>query len=155
MIGKELAGKLVEGTKDAVPVMRKWHDWVADSIRRYGGIYTLGGRWLDVSDLAKRDDWGFASACRKADNFPPQGTGAEIINDALVRVHKHSGIKAIGFRTFIQVHDELGLRGPIEHRDKAIEYLRECMDSATANGVKLLVQLQTSIGAAYDYFSAK
>lgn len=155
MIGKELAGKLVEGTKNAVPVMRKWHDWVANSIRKYGGIYTLGGRWLDVSDLARKDDWGFASACRKADNFPPQGTGAEIINDAMVRVRKHPIIKAIGFSTFIQVHDELGLRGPIANHNVAIDCLRECMDGATANGIKLLVPLQTSIGAAYDYYSAK
>lgn len=155
MIGKKLAGELVEGTKSAVPVMRKWHDWVAQSIRIYGGIYTLGGRWLDVSDLANRDDWGFASACRKADNFPPQGTGAEIINDAMVRVSRHKGLKELKFRTFIQVHDELGLRGPIAGAEKAKIYLGECMDGATANGVKLLVQLQTKIGIAYDYYSAK
>ena len=155
MIGKELAGKLVEGTKSAVPVMSKWHDYVADCVRRYGGIYTLGGRFLDVRELSQKDDWGFASACRKSDNFPAQGTGAEIINDALVRVYRHKGLKRIGFRTFIQVHDELGLRGPIEHAEKAVGFLRGCMDGATANGIKLLVQLQTSIGTGYDYYTAK
>lgn len=155
MIGKELAGKLVEGTKSAVPVMRKWHDYVADSVRKYGGIYTLGGRFLDVRELAAKDDWGFASACRKADNFPAQGTGAEIINDALVRVYRHKGLRKIGFRTFIQVHDELGLRGPIESAAAAVRYLGECMGSATANGIPLLVPLQTSIGTGYDYYSAK
>lgn len=155
MIGRELAGKLVEGTKAAVPVMGLWHAWVANSIRKYGGIYTLGGRWLDLRELAAKDEWGFASACRKADNFPPQGTGAEIINDALVRVSRHKGLRRIGFRTFIQVHDELGLRGPVEHGDMAGKYLDECMSGATANGIKLLVPLQTSIGKGYDYYSAK
>lgn len=155
MIGKQLAGKLVDGIKSAVPVMRKWHDYVANSIRTYGGIYTLGGRWLDVSELAKKDEWGFASACRKADNFPPQGTGAEIINDALIRVRRSPGLRKLGFRTFIQVHDELGLRGPAENGPAACPLLDECMSGATANGVKLLVPLQTSIGMAYDYYSAK
>lgn len=155
MIGKELAGKLVEGTKNAVPVMRKWHDWVAQCVRRYGGIYTLGGRFLDVRELAAKDDWGFASACRKSDNFPAQGTGAEITNDALVRVHRHKGLRRIGFRTFIQVHDELGLRGPIAHAAAAVNFLGECMGSATANGIPLLVPLQTSIGTGYDYYAAK
>lgn len=155
MIGRELAGKLVEGCKSAVAVMGKWHAYVADSVRRFGGIYTLGGRWLDVSELALRDDWGFASACRKADNFPPQGTGAEIINSALVNVYRCKDIRRIGFKTFIQVHDELGLRGPIPAAPQAVNLLKQCMESATANGIELLVPLQTSIGTGYDYYSAK
>jgi DNA polymerase I-like protein with 3'-5' exonuclease and polymerase domains len=155
MIGKELAGKLVEGTKAAVPIMGKWHKYVADSIRNFGGIYTLGGRWLDVSELAFRDDWGFASACRKGDNFPPQGTGAEIINSALVNVYRCKPIRDIGFRTFIQVHDELGLRGPIAQATAAVDNLKVCMETATANGIQLLVPLQVSIGMGYDYYSAK
>jgi DNA polymerase I-like protein with 3'-5' exonuclease and polymerase domains len=155
MIGKKLAGDLVEGTKSAVPVMRKWHEWVANSIRIYGGIYTLGGRWLDLVELSNKDDWGFAAACRKGYNFPPQGTGAEIINDALVRVYKCRELRRLGFRTFIQVHDELGLRGPIINGPKAAEWLNTHMNAATANGIRLLVPLQTSIGMGYDYYTAK
>lgn len=155
MIGKKLAGDLVEGTKAAVPVMGLWHAYVADQIRKYGGIYTLGGRWLELSELAAKDDWGFASACRKADNHPMQGTGAEIVNNALVRVYKCKKLKALGFKTFIQVHDELGLRGPAGNGKAAGELLNHHMNSATANGVPLLIKLQTSIGMGYDYYTAK
>jgi DNA polymerase I-like protein with 3'-5' exonuclease and polymerase domains len=155
MIGKTLAGQLVEGVKDAVPVMRKWHDWVANCIRKYGGVYTLGGRWLDVRELSLKDDWGFASACRKGDNFPHQGTGAEIVNDALVRVTACGELRNLGFRPFIQVHDEIGIRGPAGSGERAGVLLNKHMVNATANGVKLLVELQTSIGMGYDYYTAK
>jgi DNA polymerase I-like protein with 3'-5' exonuclease and polymerase domains len=155
MIGVKLAGDLVEGVLSAVPTMRKWHQWVADCIRKYGGIYTLGGRWLDVSELARKDEWGFKAACRKGDNFPPQGAGAEIINDAMVRVGKNKELKRLDMRTFIQVHDELGLRGPARNGKRAGEILDREMASATANGIPLLVPLQTSIGMGYDYYTAK
>lgn len=158
-IGEKMAAKMVNALLDAVPGMRKWDAWVTEYVREHHGIYSLGGRWCDLSAECEGDcddnDWQFKRAVRRALNFPMQATGAEIIGDAMVRVLRDKVLRALGFRTCLQVHDELVLRGPLDNVVKAQERLVHHMRSATANGTQLLVQVETSSSYADSYDKAK
>ncbi len=156
MIGEELAGKMIDALLDAVPAMRAWFRWVERFVRKHHGIYSLGGRWCDLrAEMESGEEWMERRAFRRANNFPMQGTGAEIIGDAMVRVSANREFRELGYRVCLQVHDELVARGPLEHVERARDILSECMISATANGTPLLVPLQVACGWGATYAESK
>lgn len=156
MIGEDRAQEMVDALLNAVPGMRKWFKWVEKFVRKHNGIYSLGGRWCDLSDeMESGDEWRFKRAFRRAFNFPMQATGAEIIGDAMVRVMRCRLLKFLGFRTCLQVHDELVMRGPKVNEADALGLLVGHMQSATANGTPLLFKPKVSGGSAANYGAAK
>lgn len=156
MIGRDLSTRMREALLDAVPGMRSWFRWVERFVRRHHGIYSLGGRWCDLSlEMSSDEEWMHRRAFRRAYNFPMQATGAELIGDAMVRLLRDEEFRALGYRLCLQVHDELVTRGPLRHVERAGEILRHHMVSATANGTRLLFDLQVSVGHGPNYFEAK
>jgi hypothetical protein len=156
MIGEERAQEMIDALLNAVPGMRKWFTWVEEYVREYHGIYSLGGRWCDLSlEMETDDEWRYKRAFRRAFNFPMQASGAEIIGDAMVRVMRDKALRRLGFRTCLQVHDELVLRGPLCNVEEATPMLMGHMRHATANGTPLLFQPEVSIGHAANYGEAK
>jgi DNA polymerase I-like protein with 3'-5' exonuclease and polymerase domains len=156
MIGERVAGQMIDALLEAEPGQRKWMRWVEEFVRKHGGIYSLGGRWCDLSVfLESGDDWELKKAYRKAYNFPCQATAADIMATATVAVWQCQQFRATGFRTFLQVHDELVTRGPECNIEIADPLLVGHMKSATANGVPLIVPLQVKSGRGHNYFEAK
>jgi DNA polymerase I-like protein with 3'-5' exonuclease and polymerase domains len=156
MIGERQALAMLNALLDAVPGMRKWMRWVEAFVRKHGGIYSLGGRWCDLSHLLETgDEWAIKAAYRKAYNFPMQATAADIMGCAMVSVTRCLEFIETLFRIFLQVHDELVTRGPERNADKAEGLLVRHMKNATANGTKLIVDLQVGSGRGYNYFDAK
>lgn len=140
MIGEERAQDMLNAFKLALPGIFNWHDWVSICTRKYHGIYSLGGRWCPLEDefAEGAPEWLNNRGDRRATNFPMQGTGAEIIGDAMVRV-----------RGCPELAD------PATTLDRAQELLRGHMCSATANGTPLLIPLSVSIGTGETYWDAK
>lgn len=156
MIGRDLSNKMREALLDAVPGMRRWFRWVEQQVRKHHGIYSLGGRWCDLSlEMESLDEWLHKRAFRRGYNFPMQATGAEIIADALRRVNADPEFRALGFRVCLQVHDELVARGPLENAPRAMEILIHHMESVTANGTPLLFKPRVKAEAGFNYFAAK
>ncbi len=156
MLGEQRAQEMIDALLNAVPGMRKWFTWVDAFVREHHGIYSLGGRWCDLStEMETGDEWRIKRAFRRAYNFPMQATGAEIIGNAMVRVMRDKVLRRLGFRTCLQVHDELVLRGPLVNVEEAKGLLVGHMRSASANGTKLLVQVECSVGHSANYAEAK
>lgn len=156
MLGEERAQEMIDALLNAVPGMRNWFSWVDAFVRQHHGIYSLGGRWCDLSpEMETDDEWQHKRAFRRAYNFPMQATGAEIIGDAMVRVMRDKVLRKLGFRTALQVHDELVLRGPLCNLEEAKPRLEMHMRNATANGTPLLFQPEVSVGSGANYGEAK
>jgi DNA polymerase I-like protein with 3'-5' exonuclease and polymerase domains len=156
MLGEDRAQEMIDALLSAVPGMRNWFAWVDDYVKENHGIYSLGGRWCDLSlEMETGDEWKAKRAFRRAYNFPMQATGAEIIGDAMVRVMRDKVLRNLGFRTCLQVHDELVLRGPLVNVEEAKLRFGGHMRAATANGVTLMFQPEISIGHAPTYGEAK
>lgn len=155
-IGEQLAEKMVNALLDAVPGMRAWFRWVEKFVRKHHGIYSLGGRWCDLSpEMTSGNEWEEKRAFRRAYNFPMQATGAEIIGDAMVRIGGCKEFRETGFRLCLQVHDELVARGPLANLELARKLMVGHMTSATANGTPLLFPVQVSSGHGVNYWEAK
>lgn len=156
-IGEKTAQRMLDGIEAAVPGPFNWQRWVRKYVDKNRGIYSLGGRWCPLYEETDDNapDWLRSRAYRRAYNFPMQATGAEIIGDAMVRVGRDPELRRLGFRTCLQVHDELVVHGPLRTVERATEILKYHMVSATANGTSLLVPLQVSAGHGPNYYEAK
>jgi len=156
-IGEEVAQRMLDGIAKAVPGPFRWQEWCRDYVRKNKGIYSLGGRWCPLEELLYRGaaEWMVNRAYRRAYNFPVQASAAELIGDAMVRVNADPEMAATGFRTCLQIHDELVMRGPPDRVERAKELLCKHMTEATCNGVPLLIPLQVKADHASNYYDAK
>lgn len=156
-IGEETAQVMLDSIQKAVPGPFKWQAWCRNYVDKNRGIYSLGGRWCSLVDESapRTPDWLRSRGYRRAYNFPIQASAAELIGDAMVRVGRDKELADWGYVTVLQVHDELVMRGPLENVEKAGARLKLHMESATANGTKLIVPLQVSVGHGPNYFEAK
>jgi len=80
---------------------------------------------------------------RAAMNTPVQGTAADIIKLAMVRVH--NALRQGGFRAklVLQVHDELILEAPEEERERVARLLKDCMEQVITLSVPLVAEVKT------------
>ena len=119
--------------------------------RERGYALTLLGRRRYLPELASSNFNVRSFGERCAMNSPIQGTAADIIKIAMIRVH--SALRARGMRTrlILQVHDELILEAPMEEAQEAQALLRECMEGV----MELKVPLRTDIQTGGDWRACK
>jgi DNA polymerase-1 len=73
--------------------------------------------------------------------MPIQGTAADIIKIAMVKVHRRLADEGMRARLILQVHDELIVEAPEEEAEKAAAILKEEMESAADLSVKLVADV--------------
>ncbi|HQL24677.1 MAG TPA: DNA polymerase, partial [candidate division Zixibacteria bacterium] len=86
---------------------------------------------------------------RAAINTPIQGTAADMIKKAMIRIHGR--LRATRSRMILQVHDELVLDVPREELDEVREIVRDGMEQA----VSLKVPIVVSLGSGPNWLDAK
>lgn len=122
--------------------VRAWREACLDQCRKNGFVTTLLNRRRPLPEIVSRDPAMRALAERTAINTPIQGTAADIIKLAMIRIHRR--LRNGGFRThmLLQVHDELVFETPEEEMAEAREIIREEMESVLPLRVKLKVDIQ-------------
>lgn len=90
---------------------------------------------------------------RAAINTPLQGGAADIVTKAMVNIHKDPILASLGYHMVLQVHDELILEGPEEHRDAALARTVDLMSNPLDD--KLLVDLVVDAKTANSWYEAK
>lgn len=136
-VGKSRAAEIVDALYEAVPSVPRWQSFVADLLRKDGGICALDGRFVDYSSLIAKgngrkdgSDWAFQSAVRGGQNLPAQGTGAHVIGMAMVGALESPELARLGAIMELQVHDELRWRCPAENAEEVGLVADEVMRAA-------------------------
>ena len=111
-------------------------------MREAGYVETLMGRRRYIPEIRSSNFSVRAAGERMAVNMPIQGTAADIIKLAMVRVQER--LDALGLRTMmiIQVHDELIFEAPVEEMEQLRAVVLEVMPSAMSLSVPLVVELK-------------
>ena len=78
-------------------------------------------------------------------NTPVQGSAADIIKLAMVRVHGELKKRNMRTRLILQVHDELILEAPLEEQTEAEQLLKECMEGCCELRVPLVTQCSSGL----------
>ena len=115
---------------------------IKEQARTQGFVTTLLGRKRQIPELAARNPTLRAAGERMAINMPIQGTAADIVKIAMIRLDER--LRAGGFRArpLLQVHDELLLEVPRDELDGLVPILRETMESALPLDVPLTVDIK-------------
>lgn len=113
-----------------------------------GFVSTLYGRRRYIPELSSRIYMQRMFGERVAMNAPIQGTAADIIKIAMIRVHKALKDEGLDARLILQVHDELIIESSKEHAEKAKEILVREMENAASLAVPL--EVAAEIGDNWD-----
>ncbi|MFL6624622.1 MAG: DNA polymerase, partial [Sulfurifustis sp.] len=125
------------------PGVKAFMDRTREQARRQGYVETLFGRRLHLSDINATNMARRQAAERAAINAPMQGTAADLIKRAMLRVDDWIRTSKIRARMIMQVHDELVLEVAEDHVAAAGAALRECMAEVTTLAVPLVVDVGT------------
>ncbi len=115
---------------------------IKEQARSRGFVTTLLGRKRQIPELAARNPTLRAAGERMAINMPIQGTAADIVKIAMIRLDER--LRAGGFRArpLLQVHDELLLEVPRDEVGRLVPVLRETMETALPLDVPLTVDIK-------------
>ncbi len=116
-----------------------------------GYVTTLFGRRRYIPELAGSNKMQQKFGERVAMNSPIQGTAADVIKLAMVRVHRKLAESGIDARLILQVHDELLIEAHRSCAEQAEAILKEAMEEAVTYSVPLEVEIHTG----NNWFEAK
>jgi DNA polymerase-1 len=131
------------------PKVRAWIEKTLEEGRRRGYVETLFGRRRYVPDLEARVKSVREAAERMAFNMPVQGTAADLMKLAMVKLFPR--LEEMGARMLLQVHDELVLEAPKERAEAVARLAKEVMEGVYPLAVPLVVE----VGMGEDWLSAK
>ncbi len=123
--------------------VREYMERIKEQAKEDGYVKTLMNRIRYIPELKSSNFNVRAFGERVALNTPIQGTAADIIKLAMVRVHKRLAAEKLSSKLILQVHDELIIEAPIEEKERAADILREEMENAAELKVPLKVDLST------------
>jgi DNA polymerase-1 len=131
--------------------VRRFLDDAVSRARELGYAETLLGRRRYIPELQDRNRQVRSFGERTAMNSPMQGSAADLIKIAMIRLA--DALRAGGLRTalLLQVHDELVLEAPDAEVEVARRLVRECMEQAAA----LRVPLVADVGVGANWMDAK
>jgi DNA polymerase-1 len=119
--------------------------------RQQGYVETLFKRRRYIPEIKERNFGLRAAGERNAQNSPLQGSAADLIKLAMVRIHRAIREQRLAARMLLQVHDELVFEAPPHEVETLAQLVREHME----NVVKLDVPLVVDIGIGPNWLEAK
>src|SRR6266550_2185465 len=131
--------------------VRAWLDKTIDEARQRGFVEMLFGRRRYIPELRDRNFSIRSFGERTATNSPLQGSAADLIKIAMIRIH--AALKQANLRTkmLLQVHDELVFETPEQERSDAAALVKREMEGVA----NLRVPLVVTIGAGKNWIDAK
>jgi DNA polymerase-1 len=115
---------------------------IKETARAQGYVTTLLGRRREIPELRSTNRSLVAAGERMAINMPIQGTAADIMKIAMIRVARRLRDEGFRARLLLQVHDELLLEVPRDEVERLVPVLRETMEGALALDVPLTVDVK-------------
>jgi DNA polymerase-1 len=131
--------------------VRRWLDATVEEARQRGYVETLFGRRRYITELKDKNFNIRAFGERTATNSPLQGSAADLIKIAMIRIHAALPAAGLKTRMLLQVHDELVFEVPEGERAAAAALVKREMEGVTQLGVPLVV----TIGAGKNWVDAK
>jgi DNA polymerase-1 len=115
---------------------------IKETARRDGFVSTLLGRKRQIPELRAANPSLRGAGERMAINMPIQGTAADIVKIAMIRLNERLTAEGFRARPLLQVHDELLLEVPRDEVERLVPVLREVMEGALTLDVALTVDIK-------------
>jgi DNA polymerase-1 len=149
-IGRKEAKDLIDGYFTSYPGVKLYMDESIKKARDLGYVTTMFGRKRYLPDIQSRNQVVRGNAERNAINAPIQGSAADIIKIAMVKIDERLKSEKFKSRMILQVHDELIFEVEKEELDK----LRDMVIFEMSNAASLDVPLKVDWGTGNNWFEA-
>ena len=149
-IGRKEAKDLIDGYFNSYPGVKIYMDESIKKARDTGYVTTMFGRRRYLRDIHSHNQVVRGNAERNAINAPIQGSAADIIKIAMVRIHEKMKSDKYSSKMILQVHDEL----IFEVETSELEKLKNMVLYEMSNAVKLDVPLKVDWGTGNNWFEA-
>ena len=142
-ISRKEAAEYIEQYFATYPEVKKFLDRQVENAKKEGYVTTMFGRRRPVPELSSSNFMQRSFGERVAMNSPIQGTAADIIKIAMIRVWRRLKEENLSSRLILQVHDELLIETAEEETEKVKAVLDEEMKAAADLAVTLEVDMHT------------
>lgn len=150
-VTRKEAGEFIRTYLATYPGVAKYMEDIKASARENGYVTTLFGRRRALPELQSRNFNIRSFGERVAMNTPIQGTAADIIKIAMVRVRDRLRREGLESRLILQVHDELILEAPKSEQEEAMRLLKEEMEAAFQMDAPLVAEAK----AGHSWYETK
>lgn len=135
------AKQLIDSYYATYPRLKEYMAEQVQKARQMGYVETILGRKRHLKDINSNNFVVRAHAERNAVNAPIQGSAADIIKIAMIKIDNELDIQDLKTKMLLQVHDELLFESPIEEVETASKLIKTQMESAFETKVPLLVEV--------------
>ena len=133
------------------PGIKEFLDRTVDDAKKDGYVTTMFGRRRPMPELKSSNFMQRSFGERVAMNAPIQGTAADIIKIAMIRVDQKLRMRGLRSRLILQVHDEL----LIETAKEELEEVRELLKEEMMHAADLRVRLEVDVHSGSNWYEAK
>ena len=148
------ASAFIKAYFERYPGIRAYMDKAKETARKQGYVTTLFGRRCHVKTIADKNPAMRSFAERQAINAPIQGTAADVIKRAMIRISPALAAAGLKARMLLQVHDELLFEVPDAEVEATTALVRRVMEGAAAPAVTLGVPLIADAGVGTSWAAA-
>ncbi len=150
-IPRDEAKRFIDTYFERFPGIREYMDITVENAKKAGYVETLFGRRIHTPEInAKGPHAGFAK--RAAINAPIQGTAADVIRRAMIRIPDATA--HLPARMLLQVHDELIFEVPKDSVEETTSIVKTIMEQASLPAIKLDVPLIVDAGTGANWAEA-
>ena len=139
------ARDMIDRYYEAYPGVRMFLDNVVARAKQTGYAETMYGRRRHIPELKAKNPQLRGFGERTAMNHPMQGTAADIIKIAMVRVSRRLEEEGFAAHMILQVHDELDFECPVDEVERLTTMVRDVMEHVVDLRVPLIAEASTGI----------
>lgn len=150
-ITRKEAEEYMEGYFAKYPNIKKYMDKTIEDAVQKGYVSTMWGRRRSMPELQSKNFNQYSFGKRVAMNMPIQGSAADIIKMAMVKVHRSLKERNLKSRLILQVHDELLIEAHVDEMKQVGQLLKNDMEKA----VELSVPLEVDVHEGDNWFETK
>ncbi len=153
-ISRSEAGDYISKYFERFPGIRDYMQETKDTARQKGYVETVFGRRIHFPEINSSNRAMKSFFERAAINAPIQGTAADVIRRAMIRMPDALADAGLSARMLLQVHDELVFEASDDETDRTIEVATRMMERAAEPAVVLSVPLRVDARAALNWDEA-
>jgi len=148
------ASAFIRAYLDRFHELRDWMEETKEFARAHGYVQTLFGRRIHIPAINDKNGARRAGAERQAINAPLQGTAADIMKRAMIRMPDALAAQNLKAKLLLQVHDELVFEVPCAELEATAALVKEVMQQAPLPTLSVRVPLLAEAGHALNWAAA-
>lgn len=150
-IGRKKAKQYIEEYLEQYSGIKNFMTNITEEAKENGYVETLFHRRRYIPELKSNNYMVRQFGARAAMNTPIQGTAADIMKIAMIKVYQEIQNRGLKSKIILQVHDEMMIETPIDESSEIKEIMKKCMESA----IELKVPLIAEISDAENWYECK